>query len=588
MNTHDNDTVNSSNYFTVYDLRNYLEEHYGANNLSSTTGRDLRLNLQTKANIFQSIEKEFKNSAKTTNSLIPTDLMDDIGSKVFLTLRELMDSPPQILKHLIENNINVSELQQLFINSRNDKSSDVNYYRNLTVIQLDTPLKSTYDTRSAVDIDNYIIEETRKFYTNNYPTALNQDEPIPEKDIKDYEKALQRHVSKLEEAYSPVSRIKFDRLFISHYDTYSKQLQDKNDANIKLITIERELNQINNLESVVGAYEAMIATIILNIKSIVNLNEHLATLLHKKAVITATNEEVVDPLYTSNLSGIYAILKEKYSNDSFVNLSTHLLHIFSWQLGDEHAMSPELALKDMNDFISIWTRKKLWEKLTFDMFISFALLKGLPMKCPIRQNLIKDINKFITSTDSKSSESHNSSESVSSETASSSSMPIYDEITKIITRNVDDRKLINLGKGQSPAKVPNYPNSASGNSNYNRRPRYQNESLVRTDTAASTNDTSKRTVIEFFDKKLYSSEIFKANQIYIKIQTKNGPYDIPYYAVNNNTSICPNCFPSDPSKGTSVPCKPQCYGKLCTRCKYYGHQSRSCLQINDTNGHLIK
>jgi hypothetical protein len=327
--------------------------------------------------------------------------MDDIGSKLFITLREMMESPPFILKMIITNNINIADLQQSFNNTRNDKSADMNYYKNLTIIQIDTPLKSTYDTRAAIEIDNYVIEEKHKFKRVNYPTPSVPDEPISDTEIKVYEKALDKYILPLLTAFTPLTKMKYDRLFIKDYDAYEQKVADKNDASINLVKIERDLNQVNNLESVVGAYESMIATIITHIKSIVNLNEHLATLLHKKVKITSTNEEVVDPLYNGNLSGIYSILKDKYSNDSFVNLSTHLLSIFTWQLNDEHASSPELALRDMNDFISIWTRKKLWEKLTFDMFISFALLKDLPMKCPIRFNLIRDINKFIVVQETK-------------------------------------------------------------------------------------------------------------------------------------------------------------------------------------------
>jgi hypothetical protein len=566
--------------FNVQDLRQYLEEYYGANNLSSTTGRDLRTILQTKANVLQTIERDFK---KSNNSLNLDEVMDEIGSKLFITLRELMESPPYILKHLIENNINISELQQLLIINRNELSTDMNYYRNMTVIHLDQPLQSTYHTRAQIDIDDFKSEEIQKYKQNN-------------SSLSDGDKSMTKYIDQIVKAYTSEAEMKFNRLFIKDLDQYSSKLADKNNASTKLVTIERELNQINNLEGVVGAYEAMIAHIITHIKSIANLNDQLTTLLHKKARITATNEEVVDPLYNSNLSGIYYIIKEKYSNDSFVNLSTHLLNIFTWHLSDEHAQSPELALKDMNEFISIWTRKNLWDKLTFDMFISFALLKGLPMKCPIRYNLIRETNKFIHDQELKSTNFLQLSDNVStvsSPNQSSSSMPIYDEITKLITRNVDDKKLINLGK-PSPVKGPNPTSTTSYNnnhySNHNRRGnRSYNDQSQRIDTAAAALDNSKRQVIEYFDKKLYNTEILKSHRIYVKINTKNNnSYDVPYHATKNINSICSNCFPSDPSKGTSAPCKPTCYGRQCTRCNYYGHSSQSCLQINDASGNLIK
>jgi hypothetical protein len=153
--------------FNVQDLRQYLEEYYGANNLTSTTGRDLRNILQTKANVLQTVEREFKNSSKSNTSLNLDEVMDDIGSKLFITLRELMESPPHILKHLIENNINISELQQLLIINRNELSTDMNYYRNMTVIHLDQPLQSTYHTRAQIDIDDFKSEEIHKYKQNN-------------------------------------------------------------------------------------------------------------------------------------------------------------------------------------------------------------------------------------------------------------------------------------------------------------------------------------------------------------------------------------------------------------------------------------
>jgi len=90
--------------------------------------------------------------------------------------------------------------------------------------------------------------------------------------------------------------------------------------------------------------------------------------------------------------------------------------------------------------------------------------------------------------------------------------------------------------------------------------------------------------------KIYNTEVFKFNRIYIKINSKNNScYDVPYYKTTKYiNSICSNCFPSDPSKGTSATCKSACYGRQCTRCNDFGHSSQSCLQINDASGNLIK
>ena len=582
---------NDNSILNVYDIQNILRKHYQPIVSAQNGVKDLRTQLLQRANSLSTdLHLEIKSLTKTINHPeLNQELVQEIGSKLFLRLKLLLDFPPFILQHIVNNNINIKDIQDGFRLKRLELNTMMDNIKRLENSTLLIPDEKIFNYQSEADCDQYELDQKTLFtgqYLINNPNADTNNEA--------FIKLMKKTIKPLLDDYNQTSSKNARLSYLAAYKEYASQLTLKNDSAMRCSSLKQEYDNESNLEGVSSAYENMISHILQQIKTLLIPYPVLSTLLNGQVTIPSTQDVVIDPSTNLSLPGIYHILREHYGTDSFVSVSTYLLSLLQWQLSEEDAQKPLNAISQMDKVISTWVSKDLWSKINFDMFVSFTLLKGLPSKFAGRRDLLKDINKFISDRDKKMSESGDSSV-IDSSTVSirddSSNMPIYKKLNDLIRTAVENKKLSDTMNNRDSNKQ----SSGDQNKKVNNSRYPQNNSTIRNiETAHNAQDTKYSRIIDDFKTKLYDNEILKSSNIGILTTTKykdqDGNYTKvprPYCAAKSQSSVCSNCFP-DGTTTTSGKCNPPCLPQLfCDRCKMFGHYSKYCLQKKLADGTLI-
>ena len=100
---------NDNSILNVYDIQNILRKHYQPIVSAQNGVKDLRTQLIQRANSLSTdLQLEIKSLTKTMNHPeLNQELVQEIGSKLFLRLKLLIDFPPFILQHIVNNNVNI-------------------------------------------------------------------------------------------------------------------------------------------------------------------------------------------------------------------------------------------------------------------------------------------------------------------------------------------------------------------------------------------------------------------------------------------------------------------------------------------------
>lgn len=577
---------NDNSILTLSDVQSIIRKHYQPIVSAQNGVKDLRTQLIQRANSLSTdLHLEIKSLTKTMNHPeLNNELVQEIGSKLFLRLKILFDFPPFILQHMVNNNICIKDIQDGFRLKRLDLNNVMDEIKRLENSTLLVPDEKIFSYQSEADCDDYEKEQRTRF-TGEY-LITNPDADI---ETESFIKLMTKTIKPNIDAFNKTS-LKSARLnYLAAYKDYASQLTLKNDSAMRFSSLKHEYENESNLEGVASAYENMISTILQQIKTLLIPYPILSTLLNGQVTIPSTQEVVIDPSTNLSLPGIYHILREHYGTDSFVSVSTYLLNLLQWQISEEDAQKPLNAISQMDKVISTWVSKDLWSKINFDMFVSFTLLKGLPSKFAGRRDLLKDINKFISDRDKKLIESVDSSGTDSYPIIrdnDSTNMPIYKKLNELIRTAVDDKKLADTMNNRDTNKVP----GGKGGNN----PRYPstNNTNPRIETAHNAQDSSTDSkysrVITDFKTKVFDHEVQKSSNIAILTSFKGNdqkPIQVHriYTAVKLLSSVCNNCFP-DGKTTTTGKCTPPCRDFFCDICNMYGHIARYCLQKKKADG----
>ena len=499
--------------------------------------------------------------------------LDDLGIRVTIFFNDILFSYPPILKLMILNNTNTQLLLQKCLDRRFRLDDERIKLQALTQTRLQEPNKNIFDIRARQAIVKYEDDLIEEFQQSLTPTDRNNlsSTQVDELQVKYVDDKLSKFTKR--------KVLEFDTQFADAYDSYQQNLELQNNSTHQLSKITQAHDRECILESTINTYGRILKLIVTNIKNIIKTNEDLVNTVKSPCVLLTTGEEIVDPYSSNNIAGIYQILTQKFKKRTFVTLCNALVQILSWQQTDDDALYPERALIKMNTLLANWTLQNLYPMMTKDIFFSANLIKGLSPKCPYKDDIIREVQRYIREMET------DDTKSFLLLSPNSSNMPIYLKITELIEMQVESR---NISTIQTTNKSNNSTaNQTNFNNNNNRSTRYGNNHNVFPKIENAHASQVPRQVLEDFTKKMYKNEISISNNIFIKLKNKHGiTIEKPYCALKTQTQICDKCFPADSSAPTAA-CSPPCFGVLCSRCHFYGHFNSFCLHTHDSSGKHI-
>ena len=514
-------------------------------------------------------------NSKSTSTLSVTNLAEDLGIRLILHINDILSSYPPILKHIIQNNTNIGKLLQKCLDRRFKLDDDKSKIEAIVYTNILEPNKNVYDIRARQAISTYEQQLKSEYANNSIQVDLSNLSPS-ELQLRETSYILPKL-----NAFSKKTIDDYDFKFADAYESYQESFTNKNSSTHKLSVITHAHDKETILEAVIRAYERVLKLLATNIKNIAKSNEDLVNLLKSPVSLTISGEEIVDSYNSNNISGMYQILNNKFKKRTFVNVCNALVNILSWSQSKDDTLYPERALIKMNQYLADWTRQDLFPLLTKDIFFSANLIKGLSHDCPIKNDLLIEVIKYI-----RELESDDSKASLLYSHDSNNSMPIYMHIKEFIDMHVESRNIVTIPSNKPGPNSTNNLSSPGTPGNFRSNNRYGNSNhYPKVEHAAASQIPIQ--VYEEFSKKLFQKEITAAHNIFIRFNNKAQlSIKKPYYAVKHPSQLCNNCFPEN-SSAASNPCTPMCFGTKCDRCLYYGHLKPFCLHTHDVSGNLI-
>ena len=302
---------------------------------------------------------------------------DDIGTMLYNGIIEMINSLPQELKELIENNFKFN----MFIeDTRSERNKIVSKKHELEVIN-GKELKEPNMTLCQLRIDNAIndIKERRASREDAISTRSS-------------EKA-QDYLNNIEEAEISKVTAAFKKAHIENYDMFLANLNKKNAAFEELSTLKVEEEKNSVLELIMTNFKNIIAQMINKIKLEVSKYPLVKTVLEGTVQLTSTSEVISNPLNgNTNLTAIIEILKNNFHKRTIVNFTVNLIEAVSYTLTEEETKNnPRKIIQDVEKLYSRWETRNLWEHMTIDQFFTALIIKGLHPKDTLRRDVIHEV-----------------------------------------------------------------------------------------------------------------------------------------------------------------------------------------------------
>jgi len=497
-----------------------------------------------------------------------TDKLEDTGHKLYLNIGEILRAVDKhLFPPLIANNYNLAAWIQACRDKRDVIQVEATAAQALAEETLLVPEHHIYQLRAKVRI-NADSQKLRADYL-----ALTDADRDAQDSLKMQQKELQENITSL-----------FDALYLADHDTYTAKLATKNNAIVQFRAKQTELRHLHANESVLAAFqnaETQIFSIIQ--KAVTTHCISLKSILQGTARVPTTGEEIPNPWDKQSLCGIICIMHERFHKRSFVTFNNNLLDAMGFHLSEADTKSnPMKAVTAVQQMMYNWESRDLWSQMSPDSFFSAVLLRSLHPSAPLRHDLLQETQRFLRQ------------QSLSPATSSTDKNPLFTFAATYLQTIQDSRKFVSNSNLNKPPMNPSpqTPGAASG--------RYKPGGLelaaaASTAPAAAPSppaptapSTTNPNPYQHEGKTIYvrairalPGPVLRTANIYFQHTATGNPKR--YLAVSTANDICSNCFPVNAS-ATTVPCKPPCTSRHCTRCNYYGHNGPWCLQTHTTSG----
>lgn len=301
---------------------------------------------------------------------------------------------------------------------------------------------------------------------------------------------------------------------------------------VKLQVVELLATELKNLKTI----------IIQKIKSAVGDHLTLRTRLNQNVLVCG--EAIEQPYDYNNLSGMYQILLNAYSQATISFMCDYLLELLSLAVTvDEAERNPEAMVTKVAPMIKQFTDMRLSSHLTQDMLFVVSLLKGYPQAT--RQDILRVLYVELQA---RENDPHRAIRA-----EAYPGMPMYSIVVNYISEILVKSKQFVGGKSEKPKEHwrPKPKDSLLESAAYGSEG---------TSGAGQGGGFTKTVRDRKYVSGTYRSEVPRTQSLWVR----EGRREFPYTAT---TQVCPNC-----------PHEPRCWMSQCTKCMMYGHKDTQCRQ----------
>ena len=517
-------------------------------------------------------------------TISPSDRIEDVGHRVYITLQELLRAvDAQLFPLIVAINFDYQGWIHQCREARIAFKAEYDSLKQLTEVPLDKPTTDIFDLRADVQI----FEFREQLLSESYQPA-----PFTTSTPTDRTQQIADAIARETE------RIKMDsrRQFLKAFDAWELSKKNQNDAVPQLRALEQDVKRHTAVESVIEAFLTADRLIVSNLQNAITARyPALCPILKESITLPATHEELNHPWDLRNLAGMAAIIHNTYHKPSFITFNNNLIKAMSFQISAEDTKSnPMKAVSGVQDLISIWDTHNLWAQMSPDHFWSAVLLRSLNSHALFR-DVLQKTQEFIRT--------HEHDQPYGR-------LPIFTFASTYI-QNLQSDKTFNSGKPTTDNKPP-YTARPSNNQysssklsgleqaaaaitpttstkavtfNPSPTPTSSSNSPRPASTAATSTGPNPRTnkmgkTIYSSPYKTYQSPVYKSNKVYIDSHNPpNNPDNRPfrYLAVPHRTDVCEKCFAAEPA-----PCATPCAAEYCSSCTLFGHKPSHCMQLSSS------
>lgn len=345
-------------------------------------------------------------------------------------------------------------------------------------------------------------------------------------------------------------------------DQYKQEVLQRNHAKERVIIAEAESQRQLVFELYLSILYDTSNKIVAKVTAATT--KHLTIQDYLKSTVTLPDGDsetvVINPLQSKHLPGIVKLLYEKFHKRNFIQFTQSLIDVLSWSLNDQDTRSnPMKGVNAVQAMVHDWQRRDLFKQLTPDMFFSAILLKGLAPGTSIRRELNREIVTMFEKQEQLS---------FSEQQQQANQMTIFRHSTEFIRRECEMYRLNAKDSSKSTTNSFNSKFKASTNS-----PQKSSGNLE--NAAAASIDVTK-------PQERFNGPVSKSQQVVVYDDKGKSHW---YVAQRSPTDICPKCYPA--SGQATSPCAKPCFRVKCTKCNYYGHKDKNCLQTFSIHGSVI-
>jgi hypothetical protein len=376
--------------------------------------------------------------------------------------------------------------------------------------------------------------------------------------VQDDEIASEREWDALKESIR-MELLKLYRSNVALYKAHEKTVKIAQSKKTKL-------SEVKNREVLLGTklkgYQSAISAIFGRVKDAVCECSDIVRTLSMRVKITSSGEEISDPWYKSNLSGVKQLLMSAYNKASLVTFNHTMLSTISYKA--DYLVStgdPMKVVQGVSRLLNEWEMMDYYAFMTKDIFFTAVLINALAEGSPIKEKVLLRANEYMSKLDELSEED---------DLHKKGDMILYQHICKYV-QLLQDSMVKSGGGGGASGGGAGQGGGGGG------APVVRKQFPPRGTELAAVGETTKVEVTK--DPKVEAPEkvqVFRYNvtrehKVSVKMKGRSGDFHQANYT--STREACGLC-----AAGGAGAHDPKCYLQMCHKCSLYGHNQHICRQ----------
>lgn len=351
-------------------------------------------------------------------------------------------------------------------------------------------------------------------------------------------------------------------LFMDHYtdmyleeqEAYKEHQRVSAEQEVSKKQLQDHIDRFFIISIVIDGVRGAMATLTQKIKASVQQYNRIKNKLSSTITLHRTDEFITNPYETSNLAGIFQILRDEYGTATLSRFNRDFAEVLACPIPvAELIKNPLRASQQTDKRIAEWLQVGSWTFMTIDVFFTNILLGYLPNN-EFKQRCVAAVNDYLRKVELgeiKDTIKDNMSVSSSKAGLGLGGMPMYAHLVEFMKVQHESAAFVSITSAKQ------HPGQQTQNSG---PPRHGRQGVSGLDFAAAVNIQSAEEVP--FER----STIFRDHT-----SGQQGRYTA-------TKERCPVCFGK--STGQKVEQHvPRCRSSQCTKCNLFGHVDRYCVQV---------